>query len=265
MSSYNVGNAVRWAFGPCVIDSITPDGHFIIKGSFNLWAKVSKEMLDSYQSKTDVPLMFKCKPPSFLIVDNFYDHPDEVRKLALVQDYATNIKFYKGKRTAARFLFPGLKEQFERLLGVPIKNWLNYGTNGIFQITNFTDPLVWHHDTQSYAAAIYLTPDAPVGAGTSFWRDTKYGCRKDPRVPEERCRFNSDEEVEQAYGEIFSEYNLLHQDNWELVDKVGSVYNRLAMWNSKIIHSASSYDAFKDIANHEAAGSRLIQLFFFDI
>jgi regulation of enolase protein 1 (concanavalin A-like superfamily) len=52
--------------------------------------------------------------------------------------------------------------------------------NGVFQITSGNDPLVWHSDSQDYAAAIYLTKDGPTNAGTSFWKDKKYGCRRPP-------------------------------------------------------------------------------------
>ena len=31
-------------------------------------------------------------------------------------------------------------------------------------------PIVYHADSQQYAGAIFLTPDAPIEAGTSFWK-----------------------------------------------------------------------------------------------
>jgi hypothetical protein len=43
-----------------------------------------------------------------------------------------------------------------------------------------------HHDTQSYAAAVYLTPDAPPQSGTSLWRDRVHGCRRQSDHPLER-------------------------------------------------------------------------------
>jgi hypothetical protein len=38
-------------------------------------------------------------------------------------------------------------------------------------------------DIQSYAATVYLTPDAPPQVGTSFWRDRVHGCRRRPDHP----------------------------------------------------------------------------------
>ena len=93
-----------------------------------------------------------------------------------MQKFGQNEKSYKGKRSKARFLLPNMRECFEKIVGKRIIKWLEYDANGLFQITKYTDNLVWHSDRQSYAAAVYLTPNAPLGAGTSFWRDKKYGC-----------------------------------------------------------------------------------------
>ena len=120
--------------------------------------------------------------------------------------------------------------------------------NGVFQITNGEHPIVWHSDSQSYAAAVYLTKEAGVGYGTSFWRDKNYGCRRPPNHPLENKIGIKD-------SDVYTQYNLLHPDNWELVDRVGSVFNRLVMWDAKLIHSATQYGNFE----------RLVQLFFFSI
>lgn len=190
-------------------------------------------------------LVFNQRNPHLLVVDSFYKNPDEIRKEALGQIFEEDDRYYKGKRSPRKHLLPYVKEEFERLLGIRITDWLNQPFNGTFQITNADNPLVWHSDTQNFAAAIYLTPDADVNTGTSFWRDIKYGCRRPPNHPLEN--------KEAPPNEIYSEYNLLHPDNWELVDKIGAIYNRLVIWDAKMIHSASSYG--KD--------DRLVQLFFF--
>jgi hypothetical protein len=207
-------------------------------------------------------VFFNRRIPHMAMVDNFYKDPMAVRDLALQQEFVANLAVYKGKRTNERFLWPFLKEEFERLLGRPIVDWLNQPANGCFQITGYTDPLVWHSDLQSFAAAIYLTPDAPVSAGTSFWRDKKYNSRRPPQHPLEYDRFSSDEERNAAGDEIYSGYNILHPNNWELVDKVGAVFNRLVIWDAQMIHSASTYEGMEaDVAKK----ARLVQLFFFTV
>jgi hypothetical protein len=263
-----VNDIVDWYLGRCrIISKEIQNGkiyysleHLIYPA---LTCKVSEEHLIIANIKTE-SLFNDRSIPSILIVDDFYENPDLIRAIALEQEFYPNIKAYKGLRSSTRFLLPGLKEKFETLLGVKISNWLHYPTNGIFQITKYTDPLVYHSDSQSYAAAIYLTPSAPVSAGTSFWKDGKYGCRRPPQHPKEIHRFPDVSTRDKAGQEIYSEYNLVNNDgkNWELVDKVGSVFNRLVIWDAQLIHSASSYQAF---SGEQKDDTRLVQLFFFDI
>jgi len=159
-------------------------------------------------------------------------------------------------------LWPHLREEIGRLLGTPVTEWLSHGANGVFQQTSHLDPLVWHHDTQSYAAAVYLTPDAPPQSGTSFWRDRVHGCRRRPDHPFERKRLGSDEAVAAASSVVYDQYNIEHGDNWELMESIAGLYNRLVIWDAALFHSATTYDHF--IADGTAP-TRLVQLFFFDI
>ena len=269
MSKYMIGEIVDWYLGKSIITSIDEEnGKYMYNFKHlmhDLPGRASEESLDEIKEKGTSKL-YEIKYPSVLIVDNFYKNPDKIRQTALSLQFGDDLRHYKGKRSHTRFLLPGLKEDFEKLLGRKITRWLEHRANGVFQITKYTDPLVWHSDQQSYAAAIYLTPHAPAGAGTSFWKDIKYGCRHPPFHSSEYNRFENDNQRLEAQKEIYSEYNLLHGDNWELVDRVGAIYNRLVFWDAKMIHSASSYESFiTDEPNSEKDNSRLVQLFFFDI
>ncbi|MEX0596482.1 MAG: hypothetical protein WD512_08260, partial [Candidatus Paceibacterota bacterium] len=66
------------------------------------------------------------------IVDNFYEHPDEVRKFALKQSYLEGGigRGFIGRRTEQQFLFPDLKERFEQIVGRKITKWEEHGMNG---------------------------------------------------------------------------------------------------------------------------------------
>jgi hypothetical protein len=205
---------------------------------------------------------FNRRTPHLIIVDSFYKNPDEIRSFAMEQEFEADNRFYKGKRTKERFLWPFLKEEFERIIGRPIIDWLNQPANGCFQITGYNDTLVYHSDAQSYAAAIYLTPFSPPSAGTSFWRDKKHHSRRPTNHPLEFDRFQTDDQRRAADEEIYNDYNILHPDNWELVDKVGAIYNRLAIWDAKMIHSASTYEGLQSDVVDKA---RMVQLFFFTV
>lgn len=198
-----------------------------------------QEMADS--------LEFHRRSPHLLVMDNFYKDPDKIREHALSLTYSENIKFYKGMRSNKQLLLPYVREEFMRLLHVDIVDWLNQNANGIFQKTKDADPLVYHSDSQDYAAAIYLTPDMPVSMGTSFWRSIRTGCRRPPNHPLENRDIPA--------SDVYNPDTILNSEAWELVDRVGSVYNRLVIWDAKLIHSASQYGAM----------DRLVQLFFFNV
>jgi hypothetical protein len=184
--------------------------------------------------------------PSVVVVDNFYTNPHELRQLALEQEFIPDIRYHKGKRTSKKFLAQNTKQMFESLLGKRITRWQEFDYNGVFQHCTAEDPLVYHSDVQSYAAAVYLTPGAPVTCGTSFYRSRKHKDVYKTHVDGEN------------YNEIF-QGGYYDRTNFELVDTVGNVFNRLVMWDARLIHSASEY------FGTDKYNSRLFHLFFFDI
>jgi hypothetical protein len=184
---------------------------------------------------------FKNTCPSFVVVDNFYNNVDEIREFALAQKFELHPEYHKGKRTNDVFLFKGLKEKFETIVGKKIKNWTN-GLNGCFQSCIGGDQLVYHVDVQEYAGIIFLTPNAPPEGGTTFYRSKHTKCNK----------INGDHDIVFKHG-------FLDSTEFEKVDVVGNVYNRLVLFDAKMIHAASVYFG-NDLKN-----SRLFQMFFFDL
>jgi hypothetical protein len=183
-------------------------------------------------------IVFNKQKPSILVVEDFYKDPDAIRAMALEADYGRDLDYFKGERSTERYLLPWVREEFCRLLNIDISGWLTHGANGVFQKTTWNDPLVYHHDSQDYAAAIYLNPEG--GPGTSFWRH-RLGGRKAPVT-----------EVQAEW--IYNPAELISAENWIEVDRVDGLYNRLVIWDAKLIHSASYYER----------EPRLVQLFFFD-
>jgi len=183
-----------------------------------------------------------------VIVDNFYDNPDEVRKFAMEQEYVEGGlgRGFIGRRTVNQFLFPNLKERFEKILDRKIIKWEEYGMNGRFQMAWAGEPLVWHCDSQTYGGMLYLTPDAPYQCGTTLYAHKKT-----------RARTYYDQGWDVEWGK---EGGTTHLDGtpWEPVDVLGNVYNRLVIFDGSCIHSASQY--FGSDKNN----CRLWQMFFFD-
>jgi len=181
---------------------------------------------------------------SFLVVDNFYKNPHEVREFALKQTFNYHPTSHKGKRTEVSNAPNGIKEHFEKILGRKITKWNEYmPVNGCFQVCNKDDKLVYHADTQNYAGIIYLTPDAPPNSGTSFYR-SKHTLKMKAGVEE--------------YGIVYPNGHLEGSD-FEMVDTVGNVFNRLVLFDAQFIHAATSYFGDSD------DNCRLFQMFFFDI
>lgn len=181
---------------------------------------------------------------TIFIVDNFYSNPDAVRSFALQQEFVTDIKWYKGMRTSQAFRTDQIKNAFESILGERIQNWEEYGMNGRFQITTAEDPQVYHHDTQKWAAMIYLSPNAPLQSGTRTHSSKINGVS---RVS------NDYMEINQAFSGGFYD-----STKFDVVDSAGNVYNRLVIMDAQRIHSAGPY-----FGNNKETG-RLVHLFFFD-
>lgn len=187
-----------------------------------------------------------------IIVDDFYQDPDYVRNFALSQNLNAHPDFHKGYRTEDKFFAPNMKEVFQDILGLKIKNWYNGPyCNAVFQYCTKDDELVYHTDGQDWAGAIYLTPDAPYTSGTSLWASKLQKGARDGNDP------NFD------FNLVFPEDRgcnpFLNQDFFEKVDDLGNVYNRLVLWDANLIHAASEY-----FGTHPF-NSRLFHLFFFDV
>lgn len=175
------------------------------------------------------------------VVDDFYENPDAVREFAL-QQYYFDDEGYLGMRTRKQFFFKGVRERFEQIIGQEITSWEDQGMNGRFQTCVAGTPLVYHCDDQRWAGMIYLTPDAPPSTGTSFFRHRRTGIRHSGHKDIMSC---------------FSQNTFLDGTPYELVDKVGNVFNRLVIFDGRLIHAASEYFGWN------IPTSRLFHMFFF--
>ena len=193
--------------------------------------------------------------PKILVVDDFYKEPDAVRSFALQQQFQYNEQYHKGRRTNQQFLFPGIKDRFESLLKKRITVWEKHPHNGVFQICKAGDQLVYHSDLQSYAAVVFLTPNAPLQAGL---RTVRSKLTKLRRPPTEQDAKNANVDITTLLGLTYGN-KLLDGTAWDTVDLIGNVYNRLVLWDAQLIHAAADY------FGHDDTSARLFQIFFFDV
>jgi hypothetical protein len=188
-----------------------------------------------------------------VVVDDFYANPDLIREWTMKNLTFKAGQGSKGKRSQI-FSIEGTKERFEQILGVPIKNWNhpNYA-NETFQYCTADQQTVYHIDSQTYAAMIFLTPDAPLSAGTRFYRNNETKLFKFTKEQREQGLFK------EAFKGNNEEFNFYDGTRHELIDEVGNKYNRLVLFDAQQIHAAGDY--FGD--NIENA--RYFHIFFFDI
>jgi len=187
------------------------------------------------------------KMPGAWLVDNFYVDPDAVREFALAQEYQISPDGeygYIGRRTFEQFLFPGLKEEFERIIGRKITRWGDHSMNGKFQYCIAGEPLVYHCDDQSLAGMLYLTPNAPYQSGTATYA-----------LKGTEIRHLSHPQIMQCFDPGSRNFD---STKFETVDMFGNVYNRLVIFNAGYLHSARDYFGWKP------DNGRLWQMFFFD-
>ena len=224
------------------------------------WKDAHKfEGKDVYKIYTPESIDFKINnkfDTNVIVADNFYENPHEVREFALSRSsYNPHIEYHKGQRTEETWRPEHIKKAIEKLLQKKIPNWEAHGANGVFQFCTSEDPIVYHVDTQSYAAVVYLTPDAPPECGTTFYKSRANGLRE---APTKEIAKQLDKTAEDLNAEIFSA-GFYDKTRFETVDVIGNVFNRLVIWDAKLIHAASEY------FGSNLQNSRLFHMFFFDM
>ena len=188
-----------------------------------------------------------------IVIDNFYNNALDTRNYILTQEFSVRGN-YPGQRTIS-YANEHLKETIQKYVEpfggkitdfpIPNEDGSNASIyNGSFQYTTSRDRSWIHIDGHNnWAGVLYLTPDAPLSSGTSFYKFYDgTTCKRDMELLENK------EEIDR-----FSQ----DQTKWEKVDQVGNVFNRLILFNSDRFHMSMDY--FGDAKEN----GRLIQVFFF--
>ena len=188
---------------------------------------------------------------SAYIIDDFYSDVDSVREFALSQDFSVTGN-YPGPRTKT-FLNDSMKQTIESIVTPFYGNityWSEEQYTGAFQYTTSRDRSWIHADqTTKWAGVCYLTPDAPLSAGTGLFRHKATGLTTAPR--NEDGTYNQD---------LLNIINKDSQDmtKWELVDRLANVYNRLVLYRGDNFHISLDY------FGQDKYDGRLFQTFFFN-
>jgi hypothetical protein len=205
-----------------------------------------KQLLDNINSRNP-----SC---GLIIIDNFYNNPLETRNYILTQDFTVRGN-YPGQRTIS-YANQQLKDIIQeyvlpfggKITDFPMPDESNMNNNdiynGAFQYTTSRDRSWVHIDGfNNWAGVLYMTPNAPLSSGTAFYNfHDGTTCEKDQKIMNNK-----------------TETDISSQDltKWQLVDRVGNVFNRLILFDSKRFHMSMDY--FGDSKEN----GRLFQVFFF--
>ena len=176
----------------------------------------------------------------------FYTNVDEVREFARKQHFEGE-KHFPGKRSS-----PFFNDDVKKVIQENIRpfagnvTWWGDEASGAFQITTSNDRSWIHTDNTDWAGVCYLTPDAPLSSGTGLFKHKMSGLR------DYKWR-TSDQNPESAF---FHDY--YDMTKWELVDRIGNLYNRLILYRGDLFHCSLDYFG-KDLHT-----GRLFQTFFFN-
>lgn len=190
----------------------------------------------------------KCQ---LLVIENFYENPDEVRTYALSQEYETN-QFHPGFRTVKKFVTDDHFKKFQMFLKPFHCKECKPSSrcNGSFQY-NIGSDLSWIHSDsavnipagyEAWAGIIYLTPDAPYSSGTGFFKFVDDSLEQKHAL--DKCQI------------CLHSKNYFDGMHWKLVNNIGNIYNRLLLFN------ADQYHMSMDYFGSCKTDARLIQLFF---
>lgn len=220
---------------------------------------INDELTHEINRQTKYKKLFddvKTRNPScgLIVIDNFYNNPYETRDFVLSQDFSVKGN-YPGQRTisyATNYLKEIIQKYVEPFGGkitdfpIPKEDGSDKDViyNGSFQFTTSRDRSWVHIDGyNNWAGVLYLTPNAPLSSGTSFYNFYDgTTCKRDMEILENK------EEIDKYSQDI---------TKWKKSDQVGNIFNRLILFNSNRFHMSMDY--FGDSKEN----GRLFQVFFF--
>lgn len=198
---------------------------------------------------------------SVIVVDEFYENPDEVRRLACGLDFpepAAPTPF-PGRNSRQRLLVPDLDELVSGIVGEAVSGnlALDHGRCRIsLDGEDARRMFLVHVDPDAYWAGIlYLTRPEFCKGGTELYRHLPTATDRCPLYPHELARSGASSYFEAADKIIQSDSKDLGK--WELLTTLPMRFNRLVLIRPWLWHTAGP--SF----GRDLEDGRLVQLFFF--
>ena len=187
-----------------------------------------------------------------IIVDDFYSNAYNTIQYAWNMEWFDQYGNHPGIRTKEE-QDPSVFNAISNIIyssGGEITKWSDMLYNGCFNLCTEKDHTWIHADAYNdWAGVCYLTPNAPVNAGTGVWKHKETGYDRVPKDSEG----NIDQEL---LNRIYED--AIDWSKWEMTDYVANKFNRLVVYRGDLFHTAINYfgTGFED--------GRMHQTFFFN-
>ena len=210
-------------------------------------------------SENNQPLPIRL-PPNIIIIDDFYENPDEVRKFALESDYPDpgSTYTYPGRNSSRSYYSDDVHQKFESIFKCKLIAGPN---NGYFRLSLEKDSFKQdvHVDPgQLWGSVLFLnTPDQCIDeGGTSFWKHKISNSEFCP-LSDAQANLYGFQNANQAWRTtVYGDG--LDRDKWIRYLLCPMKYNRLVIFRTDMWHS-HTYN-FGDCLEN----GRLVQLSFFN-
>lgn len=195
------------------------------------------------------------------VVDNFYEDPDAIRKFALAQEYK-----YCHEITGNEYVFPGSRTKDLRQLDSKLyeqickklisvfhnaeHDYMRWAISTSFQsvAAEYKQGAIHTDHNTIFAAVLFLSPDAPLDAGTSLFKKNK--------------TFDQDgyiKAIEQNDAIYRNKQKIMQTEYHSMFDEVVRVNN---VYNTLILYEGDTFHAANNFFGTTLQDARLTQVFF---
>jgi len=165
---------------------------------------------------------------SLIILDDFYNNPDEVREFALSQVFS-DYTYRFGKITSPH-ITDDIKEIIERIIfnyAGEVTSWDDSLSGSFCLATQEDRDTIKANESHGWTGVCYRTPNAPVTSGVGIFKHVKTNRSKIPK--------NLNGEINSILLEqIYRDSKDITK--WEPMDVSVNVYNRLFLFRSDLFH-----------------------------
>ena len=175
---------------------------------------------------------------SLLIIDDFLDDPDAVRRQALMLDYPDQQGIFPGRNSLQRLQLDGLSQVVSTLVREPLVAAPPNQSHAKCRITLAQDEGLGrvHIDVSNWSGILYLSKPEDCRGGTEFFRHRRTGWDRFPLDINEirKGGFASFQEAQK----VLVEEEGTKEECWEPVMNVPMRYNRLILLRPWLWHTA---------------------------